>query len=116
MRRHPALVVVLAAVLDLSAGPAASVDAQQSRRALNVCHAGSLLAAFTDVEQEFSRQHPDVAITDTSGGSLDLARRFAVGMLACDIYAPADRVAIDALLKPARLADYTIVFAKGRMV
>lgn len=86
------------------------------RGALNVCHAGSLLIAFAQVEQEFSKQHPGVKVVDTSGGSVDLARRFAAGMLACDVYAPADHVDIDALLKPARLADYTIVFAKGRMV
>jgi len=85
-------------------------------RTLNVCHAGSLLAAFTQVEQEFGRQHPDVTIVDTSGGSVDLGRRLATGSLACDIYAPADHLLIDTLLKPARLADYTIVFATGRMV
>lgn len=83
---------------------------------MNVCHAGSLLAAFTQVEQEFAKQHPDVKVVDTSGGSVDLGRRFATGALACDVYAPADHLVIDALLKPARLADYTLVFASGRMV
>jgi len=83
---------------------------------LNVCHAGSLLAAFSAVEQTFRQSHPDVTITDTSGGSVDLGRRFAAGTLACDVYAPADHLDIDTLLKPARLADYTIVFARGRMV
>ena len=99
-----------------TAGPALARAQQPLRGALNVCHAGSLLAAFTQVEQEFSQQHPDVKIADTSGGSVDLGRRFAAGTLACDVYAPADHLDIDALLKPARLADYTIVFAKGRMV
>lgn len=86
------------------------------RPVLHVCHAGSLLAAFTQVEDEFEKQHPTVTITDTSGGSIDLVRRFAAGRLECDVLAPADHLVIDAMLKPARLADFSIVFASGRMV
>jgi ABC-type molybdate transport system substrate-binding protein len=43
-------------------------------------------------------------------------RRFAAGTLECDVIAPADHLVIDTMLKPAKLADYTIVFASGRMV
>jgi ABC-type molybdate transport system substrate-binding protein len=88
----------------------------QSRDELHVCHAGSLLAAFTQVEDDFKKQRPTMMITDTSGGSVDLVRRFASGRLECDVVAPADHLVIDTMLKPARLADYTIVFASGRMV
>jgi molybdate/tungstate transport system substrate-binding protein len=95
---------------------AALLDAQTSRLQLNVCHAGSLQAAFAQVEEEFKKQHPDTAIVDSSGGSVDLARRLAAGNLQCDVYAPADHLIIDLLLKPARLADYSIMFASGRMV
>ena len=90
--------------------------AQSPRDELHVCHAGSLLAAFTQVEDDFKKQHPTVTITDTSGGSVDLVRRFAAGRLQCDVIAPADHLVIDTMLKPAGLADYTIVFASGRMV
>jgi molybdate/tungstate transport system substrate-binding protein len=45
-----------------------------------------------------------------------LAGRIASGMERCDVYAAADYLDIDLLLKPAGLARYTIVFAKGRMV
>ena len=83
---------------------------------LHVCHAGSLLAAFTQVEDEFRKQNPDVKVVDTSGGSVDLVRRFAAGRLECDVIAPADHLVIETMLKPARLVDYTIVFATGRMV
>jgi len=93
-----------------------TLNAQSSRDELHICHAGSLLAAFTQVEAEFKMQYPMVAISDTSGGSVDLVRRFASGRLECDVIAPADRLVIDTMLKPARLADYTIVFASGRMV
>ncbi|HEY7186241.1 MAG TPA: extracellular solute-binding protein [Vicinamibacterales bacterium] len=100
----------------LSIACATAIHAQSARDELHVCHAGSLLAAFTQVEEEFKKQHPTVAITDTSGGSVDLVRRFASGRLECDVIAPADHLVIDTMLKPARLADYTIVFASGRMV
>ena len=81
-----------------------------------MCHAGSLLAAFTQVEDEFRKQNPDVKVVDTSGGSVDLVRRFAAGRLECDVIAPADHLVIETMLKPAKLVDYTIVFATGRMV
>jgi molybdate/tungstate transport system substrate-binding protein len=94
---------------------AAAANAQ-STTALNVCHAGSLTAAFTQVEKEFSAQHPAVAVKDISGGSVALAARVAAGVQPCDVYAAADYEDIDQLLKPLGLADHTIVFAKGRMV
>jgi ABC-type molybdate transport system substrate-binding protein len=94
----------------------ASTPHAQRGPQLNVCHAGSLTAAFTPLEEAFRRQYPEVTIVDTAGGSVDLARRFASGMLSCDVYAPADHLLIDLLMRPARLADYTIVFASGRMV
>jgi molybdate/tungstate transport system substrate-binding protein len=95
---------------------AITLGAQSPRGQLHVCHAGSLLAAFTQAEEEFKKQHPAVTVVDTSGGSVDLVRRFAAGRLECDVIAPADHLVIDAMLKPAKLADYTIVFAAGRMV
>jgi ABC-type molybdate transport system substrate-binding protein len=93
----------------------ATVNAQPAAR-LTVCHAGSLLAAFVQLEHAFTAQHPDVAVTDVSGGSVSLVRRLASGSEACDVYASADYLNIDQLLKPAKLADYTVVFARGRMV
>jgi molybdate/tungstate transport system substrate-binding protein len=83
---------------------------------LNVCHAGSVGAALAEVEQAFKVQHPDVVIADVSGGSVALARKLATGVQACDVYASADYLDIDRILKPAGIADYTIVFAQGRMV
>ena len=88
----------------------------QSAGELNVCHAGSLQLAFTQVEKAFTAQHPEVDLKDISGGSVALAARLAAGLQRCDVYATADYQNIDLLLKPLGLADYTIVFAKGRMV
>jgi ABC-type molybdate transport system substrate-binding protein len=94
----------------------AAVQPQPASLSLNVCHAGSLQAAFTDVEAVFTKQHPDVTLTDVSGGSVALARRLASGAQACDVYASADYLNIERLLEPASIADYTVVFARGRMV
>ena len=94
----------------------AAVVSPQSDGQLNVCHAGSVQLAFSHVEKEFTKQHPGVALVDVAGGSVALAGRLAAGTQSCDVYAAADYLDIDLLLKPQGLADYTIVFAKGRMV
>jgi ABC-type molybdate transport system substrate-binding protein len=88
----------------------------QSTGELNVCHAGSLQLAFDQVEKTFTAQHPGVVVKDVSGGSVALAGKLAAGIQACDVFASADYLDIDLLLKPMGLVDYTIVFAKGRMV
>jgi len=98
------------------AAAVASLSAQAPARQLHVCHAGSLSAAFADVEKAFAVEHPDVRIDDVSGGSVTLARRLATGVQLCDVYASADALDIDLMLKPAGLADYAITFAHGRMV
>ena len=106
----------LIGVVGAAAPTTGAMLSAQSPRQLTVCHAGSLLAAFVQVEKAFAAQHPDVAVTDISGGSVALARRLATGVQPCDVYATADYLNVDLLLKPAKLADYTIVFASGRMV
>jgi len=88
----------------------------QSAQELYVCHAGSLQSAFSAVEKVFTTRYPHVVVKDVSGGSVALAGRMAAGTQACDVFAAADYLDIDLLLKPAALADHTIVFAKGRMV
>jgi ABC-type molybdate transport system substrate-binding protein len=105
---------LICAVLIVTAG-AVGVT-QQSAGQLNVCHAGRVQLAFTAVENAFKAEHPSVAVNDVSGGSVALAGRLAAGLQPCDVYAAADYLAVDLLLKPLGLAEYTIVFAKGRMV
>jgi ABC-type molybdate transport system substrate-binding protein len=92
------------------------LHAQRTVDSLHVCHAGSLTAAFVAMETDFKAAHPSVAVTDIAGGSVDLARRLATGEVECDVYAPADHLLIAMLLEPSRLADFSIVFARGRMV
>jgi molybdate/tungstate transport system substrate-binding protein len=106
--------VVYAAAL-IAAWASAGAQPQQTSQ-LNVCHAGSVSGAFTQVENQFKLQNPNVTIKDSSGGSLDMVRQLANGLQECDVYATADYANIALLLKPAGLADYNIVFAQGRMV
>ena len=82
---------------------------------LIVYHAGSLTAAFSAVEKVFTEE-TGVCVADIAGGSVDAARQVTTGAQPCDIFASADYVDIDVLLKPARHADYTIRFASGSMV
>jgi molybdate/tungstate transport system substrate-binding protein len=98
--------------------PKASATAQQPPPAtsqLIIYHAGSLTAAFTKIEVAFMAEHPDVAIVDKFGGSVNLARQVTVGGEPADLYASADYEDIDVLLKP-KWANYTIRFAQGAMV
>jgi len=105
-----------ALVLVSLAGPAAAQTAcPPGSQQLIIYHAGSLTAAFSQVEKLFTQQ-TGVCVIDVAAGSVDLARRVTAGGEACDIYASADYVDIDVLLKPADFADYNILFGQGSMV
>jgi molybdate/tungstate transport system substrate-binding protein len=80
-----------------------------------IYHAGSLTAAFSQVEKLFTQQ-TGICVVDVAAGSVDAARRVTAGREPADIYASADDKDIDVLLKPAGYAEYTITFAQGAMV
>src|SRR6266851_4092442 len=88
---------------------------QPTAQQLIVYHAGSLSGAFTPIEQAFTCQ-TGVQVQDMTGGSVDLLRQVTAGGKPADIVASADYIDIDNFLKPAGLASYDIVFARGRMV
>jgi molybdate/tungstate transport system substrate-binding protein len=100
----------------LVAVAAVGVRSAPSRPPVTVCHAGSVGAALAEIEKSFAVAHPDVVVSDVSGGSVALARRLASGAQNCDVYASADYLDIDRMLKPAGLADYSVMFAHGAMV
>jgi len=109
-------VSVLLAVLVVPGGATAQANCvQPSGGQLIVYHAGSLNAAFTAVEQAFTCQS-GVQVQDVTGGSIDLLRQVSAGGKPADIIASADYVPLDNFLKPAGLANYNIIFARGRMV
>lgn len=82
---------------------------------LTVYHAGSLSAAFKPVFAAFTCR-TGIQITDVFGPSVGLARQCVATARPCDLYASADYTDIDLFLKPKGYADFTIAFAKGRMV
>jgi len=118
MTRAMRIVVSLGLALSalfLAVPPGAQSACAPGTEQLIIYHAGSLTAAFTQVETLFTQQ-TGVCITDVSAGSVDLARRITAGQEACDIYASADYEDIDVLVKPAGFADFNILFAQGSMV
>jgi molybdate/tungstate transport system substrate-binding protein len=82
---------------------------------LTLYRAGSLTAAFKPLLATFTCQ-TGIQVTDVPGASVDKARQCTAGGQSCDLYASADYSNIDLFLKPAGYADFTILFAQGRMV
>jgi molybdate/tungstate transport system substrate-binding protein len=105
---------LVASVLAPVAGAQANC-AQPTGQQLIIYHAGSLNAAFAAVEQAFTCQ-TGVQVQDGTGGSVDLLRQITAGAKPADIVARADYVDIENFLKPAGVASYDILFARGRMV
>lgn len=107
--------VALGALQPASAQSSAQPSCAGAPQQLIIYHAGSLSAAFTAVEKLFTQQ-TGACVTDVAAGSLDAARRVTAGGEPADIFAAADYLDIDLLLKPARFAGYDILFAQGSMV
>ena len=87
----------------------------RSNQQLIIYRAGSLTRAFAPLEKTFTCQ-TGIEVKDVAMGSVDAGRQITAGGQACDLYAPADYLDIDLLMKPAGYADFNIVFAHGRMV
>jgi ABC-type molybdate transport system substrate-binding protein len=107
--------VLLGVSLALSSSAQTPSCVPPTNQKLTIYHAGSLSAAFKPLVATFTCQ-TGVQVKDVAGASVDLARRCTAGGQACDLYASADYSNIDLFMKPAGYADFTIVFAKGRMV
>jgi len=86
-----------------------------STQQLIIYRAGSLTRAFTPLIREFTCQ-TGIQVKDVPMGSVDAGRQITAGGQACDLYAPADYLDIDLLMKPAGFTNFNIVFARGKMV
>jgi len=104
-----------ALTLALFAAPAFSQTCAPGTPQLIIYHAGSLTAAFSQVEKLYT-QMTGVCIVDAAAGSVDAARQITTGGKPADIYASADAEDIDVLLKPHGFAKFNIRFAEGQMV
>jgi molybdate/tungstate transport system substrate-binding protein len=81
---------------------------------LSILHAGSLSAAFVEINREFQRRYPDTEIADEPGGSANLVRDVIKGK-ECSILASADYNLISRWMFPDS-ADWCILFAANQMV
>src|SRR5436190_10998920 len=86
-----------------------------SGQQLIIYRAGSLTRAFVPLEETFTCQ-TGIQVKDFPMGSVDAGRQVTAGGHKADLYAPADYLDIDLLMKPAGYSDFNIVFAHGRMV
>ena len=106
---------VLFTLFTASAGAQMKNCVPQSSQQLIIYRAGSLTRAFEPLKQTFTCQ-TGIPVTDVAMGSVDAARQITAGGQKADIYAPADYLDIDLLMKPAGYAEFNVVFAQGRMV
>jgi molybdate/tungstate transport system substrate-binding protein len=86
-----------------------------SSQQLIIYRAGSLTRAFKPLIETFTCE-TGVQVKDVAMGSVDAARQITAGGLASDLYAPADYLDIELLMKPAGYSDFNILFGSGRMV
>jgi molybdate/tungstate transport system substrate-binding protein len=107
--------VLLFSVFTASGGAQVKNCVPQSSQQLIIYRAGSLTRAFEPLKQTFTCQ-TGIQITDVAMGSVDAARQITAGGQKADIYAPADYLDIDLLMKPAGYAEFNVEFAHGRMV
>jgi len=114
-RKSFAIGAVLFSMFTASAGAQLKNCVPQSSQQLIIYRAGSLTRTFEPLKQTFTCQ-TGIQVTDVAMGSVDAARQITAGGQKADIYAPADYLNIDLLMKPAGYADFSIVFAHGRMV
>ena len=114
-RRAFAIGTVLFSAFTASAAAQVKDCVPQSSQQLIIYRAGSLTRAFEPLKQAFACQ-TGIQVTDVAMGSVDAARQITAGGHRADIYAPADYLDIDLLMKPAGYADFNVVFAHGRMV
>jgi molybdate/tungstate transport system substrate-binding protein len=107
--------LILLSLLLTSAGAQTKDCVPASGGQLVIYRAGSLTRAFTPLVESFTCK-TGVQVKDMPMGSVDAGRQITAGGVKADLYAPADYLDIDLLMKPAGYSEFNIVFAQGRMV
>jgi len=106
---------ILFSLLLTSAGAQTKNCVAPSGGQLVIYRAGSLTRAFAPLVDTFTCQ-TGVQVKDVAMGSVDAGRQVTAGGQKADLYAPADYLDIDLLMKPAGYSEFNIVFAHGKMV
>lgn len=94
MINRPGVIAVAAAALVLAGCGGANGETDEQE--LTVFAAASLTDTFTKLATEFEKQHPDVEVTMSFGGSSDLVAQIEDGAQA-DVFASADTETMDKL-------------------
>lgn len=108
---RPLVALALATLVGASCQSSAAPD---GKRSLTVFAAASLRDVFTALGDEFTRLHPDVAITFNFAGTQALRTQVEHGARA-DVFASADLAHMQALERAGRVAPKTI-FARNTLV
>jgi len=110
--------ILLALVLVLVLMPGCGNENQA--KTLTIYHAGSLSVPLAEMEAKFEAVHPNVDVLRESGGSATMINkaitREEAGEDPPDIVASADYTLIPDRLYGQGYADWTIIFAKNKMV
>src|SRR5215471_9856797 len=97
----------------LSLAPAVFAQARNcappSGQQLIIYRAGSLTRAFKVLIDGF-RCQTGIQVKDVAMGSVDAGRQITAGGQKADLYAPADYLDIDLLMKPAGFSEFNIEF------
>ena len=114
-------VILVAALAGCAADPPPGTIAtdkandRQLRGELTVFAAASLTQAFAEIAAAFEQSHPGTAVTVNFDGSQRLRTQLEHGAQA-DLFAPADREQLDALIQAGLIAGQPADFASTRMV
>ena len=89
---------------------------QSEEEVLNVYHAGSLSIPFDEMEKKFEEEHPNVDVRLEGAGSVATVRKVTDQGKKPDVVAVADYSLIPNMMYSKDKADWTVRFAKNRMV
>src|SRR6201992_1779515 len=108
-------ILLLPALLAVPSGAQTAKCVPASGQQLIIYRAGSLTRSFKPLEEAFTCQ-TGIQAKDVAMGSVDAGRQITAGGQACDLYAPAEYLERELLIKPAGYSTFELVFEHGRMV
>ncbi len=88
----------------------------EEKKVLNVYHAGSLSIPFDEMKKKFEEEYPDVEVRNEGAGSVATVRKVTEQGQEPDVVAVADYTLIPSLMYEEDKADWTVRFARNRMV
>ncbi len=89
---------------------------QDETEVLNIYHAGSLSVPFKELEKKFEEENPDIDVRREPAGSVDTVRKVTDQGQKPDVVGVADYSLIPNMMYDEDKANWTVRFAKNRMV